>query len=217
MSEANSDRFKIIVAILIALVSIVGAIGGGRAGFLGTEDNELTRTGILNKTRQQQIELQDRLIALDQSLYAVQYAEQAKLADLTSISAVEAQQQGRSTEARGLEEQAGAYRRMATHLNNFFYADYLTASGSYDQARLEDDLKLSLGAREYRGLQPESYIARGDARGEIGIRSMLALAVATVSLLFFGLADMTTRKIKYVLVALGVAVLLFSIWMLINA
>lgn len=217
MSEANSDRFKIVVAILIALVSIVGAVGGGRAGFLNTEDGELTRTGLLNKTRQQQIELQNRLIALDQSLYAEQYTEQMKLAELTGANAVEARQQGRSSEARALEEQADAFRRMANHLHSFFYADYITPSGGYDQAQLEDELKLSLSAREYRGLQPEGYITRGDARGEIGIRSMLGLAVATLSLLFFGLADMMNRKLKYVMVALGVAVLLFSIWMLINA
>ena len=215
--DEKGDRFKIVVAILIAVVSVVGAVGGGRAGLLGTEDGELTRIGLLNKTRQQQIDLSHELTAMDQALYAQQFVEQDTLAGLTEADAVEARQQGRDAEARALDEQAGAYRQMTGHLRNFFYADYQSPRGGYDESQLTGDLKLSMGAREYRGLQPEANIERGDARGEIGIKSMLALAVSSVSLLLFGLADLISRKIKYVFAVLGVAVLLVSVTMLVVA
>lgn len=217
MAEQKDNRFKITVAIFIAVVSVVSAIGGAQAGFLNTDDGELTRIGLLNKTRQQQIDLSHRLTALDQSLYAQQYQEQQRLAELTESDAVEARQQGRDSEARALEEQADAQKAMTNHLRNFFYADYKIADGGYDEGQLVDDLKLSMGAREYRSLQPDEYIQRGDARGEIGIKAMLALAVSSASLVLFGLADMISRKVKYVFAICGIVVLLASVYMLITA
>jgi hypothetical protein len=213
----QNNTFKIAIAVCIAAVSVVGGIGGGRAGLMDSEDNRLTRAGLLNKTRQEQINLANQLTALDQALYAQQYQEQLKLAASTEADAIEIRQQGRTNEARVLEEQADAHRALAAHLRNFFYADYAVAGGGFDEARFIDDLTLSYGAREYRGLDPDGYIQRGDAQGDVGIRSVLALAVSGIALVLFGLADMTSRKIKYLLAALGVAVLLLSAWMLINA
>jgi hypothetical protein len=217
MDESKNDRFKAAVAIMIAVVSVVGAYGGARAGLLGSIDNELTRIGQLNKVRQQQIDLSHALTALDQTLYAQQYVEQQRLAELTEAGAVEARQQGRAAQAQALEEQAGASRTMANQLRNFFYADYQRAGSGYDAATLTEDLKLSMSAREYKTLKPEDYIQRGDDEGARGIACMLALAVSSVSLVFFGLADMIGRKVKYVCVVLGVAVLILSVYMLATA
>ena len=157
---------------------------------LNTEDGELTRTGVLNKTRQSQINLSHQLTAMDQALYAQQFIEQERLADLTRQGAVEARQQGRAAEARALETQADANARRQGHVRNFFYADYRTGKDGYDEDQLNADLKLSLVAREYRGLQPETFINRGDARGGLAIDLMLALVVTAGSLLLFGLAIM---------------------------
>lgn len=216
-ADGKNDIFKLAVAILIALVAVSAAIGGGRAGFLNTEDGELTRTGVLNKTRQNQINLSHQLTAMDQALYAQQYVEQERLAELTRQGAVEARQQGRDAEARALELQADANVRMQTHLRNFFYADYRTDKDGYDEDQLNSDLKLSLSAREYRGLQPERYIARGDARGQLAIDIMLALVVMAGSLLLFGLADMASSRIKYAFAALGGIVLLIGVYLIIQA
>jgi hypothetical protein len=218
VSETKQNHtFKIAIALCIAIVSVVGGIGGGRAGLMDGEDNRLTRAGLLNKARQEQINLAHQLAALDQALYAQMYQEQQKLAASTDADAVEIRQQGRANEARALEEEADAHRALAAHLRGFFYADYALAEGGFDEARFIEDQKLSFGAREYRGLDPDGYIQRGDALGDVGMRSVLALAVSGIALVFLGLADMTTRKIKYLLAALGVAVLLLSVWMLINA
>ena len=67
-TEPKTDFFKLAVAILIAVVAVTAAVGGGRAGFLNTEDGELARTGVLNKTRQSQINLSHQLTAMDQAL-----------------------------------------------------------------------------------------------------------------------------------------------------
>ena len=213
-SEPKTDFFKLAVAILIAVVAVTAAVGGGRAGFLNTEDAEMTRTGLLNKTRQSQINLSHQLTAMDQALYAQQFIEQERLADLTRQGAVEARQQGRPAEARALETQADANARLQGHLRNFFYADYRTGKDGYAEDQLNADLKLSLVAREYRGLQPETYINRGDARGNLAIDLMLALVVTAGSLLMFGLADMASSRIKYAYAGLGVIVLAIGIYLI---
>ena len=213
-TEPPTDFFKLAVAILIAVVAVTAAIGGGRAGFLNTEDTELTRTGVLNKTRQSQIDLSHQLTAMDQALYAQQYVEQERLAELTRQAAVEARQQGRDAEARALESQADANTRMQSHLRNYFYADYRTGADGYDENQLNADLKLSLGAREYRGLQPEVYINRGDARGNLAVDLMLALLVTAGSLLLFGMADMAASRIKFLYAGLGVIVLAVGIFLI---
>ena len=40
-TEPKTDFFKLAVAILIAVVAVTAAVGGGRAGFLNTEDLSL--------------------------------------------------------------------------------------------------------------------------------------------------------------------------------
>jgi hypothetical protein len=213
-TEPKTDFFKLAVAILIAVVAVTAAVGGGRAGFLNTEDGELTRTGVLNKTRQSQINLSHQLTAMDQALYAQQFIEQERLADLTRQGAVEARQQGRPAEARALEAQADANTRLQGHLRNFFYSDYRTSKDGYDETQLNADLKLTLVAREYRGLQPEAFINRGDARGALAIDLMLALVVTAGSLLLFALADMSTSRIKYAYAGLGAIVLAIGIFLI---
>lgn len=218
MSEARTepkrDYFKVAVASLIAAVAVTAAVGGGRAGFLNTEDAELTRTGILNKTRQAQISLSHQLAAMDQALYAQEFIAQERLADLTRQGAVEARQQGRSAEARALETEADANARLQGHLRNYFFAGYRTDRDGYDEEQFNADLKLSLTAREYRGLQPDTYLNRGDARGNLAIDLMLALVVTSASLLLFGLADMATSRIKYAQAGLGVVVLTIGIYLI---
>ena len=83
-----------------------------------------------------------------------------------------------------------------------------------DEDQLNADLKLSLVAREYRGLQPETFINRGDARGGLAIDLMLALVVTAGSLLLFGLADMASSRIKYAYAGLGVIVLAIGIYLI---
>lgn len=213
-TEPRHDLFKLVVASLIAVVAVTAAVGGGRAGFLNTEDAELTRTGILNKTRQAQISLSHRLAAMDQALYAQEYIEQERLAEVIRQNAVEARQQGRPSEARALEIQADATARLQGHLRNYFLADYRTPQDGYDEDQYNADLKLSLSAREYRGLQPENFINRGDARGNLAIDLMLALVVTAASLVLFGLADMATSRIKYAHAGLGVLVLAIGIFLI---
>jgi hypothetical protein len=121
---------------------------------------------------------------------------------------------GRPAEARALEAQADANTRLQGHLRNFFYSDYRTGKDGYDESQLNADLKLTLIAREYRGLQPETFINRGDARGGLAIDLMLALVVTAGSLLLFALADMAASRIKYAYAGLGVIVLAIGIFLI---
>lgn len=209
-SSETTDRFGIVNALLIALVTLIGAFVAWRASVASDNAGDAALAGLVATLNAQETEaLNHTLLYEDYRAYtaytrynAVGDEIEADLAQVTD-----------ETEAEILDRQMREDWDAAESFN--FSREYLKRDGSYDTQRYLGEA-MAEAARE-RDLNPTPHFTEADtmqakSNSLIGVITLLA-----VSLLLFTIVESQDRPVmKYALAAGGVLAMVVGIWLTVS-
>lgn len=195
----GSDRFQIVVAVLIAVVSVVSAGVIWRASIAESSATSADRQGLITTVKYEAVYAENVSTLYEEARYAAHHARyQAR------VTALQAQGDAAArTEAEWV-------RQIVITLSSFtpLTTDpaYRTAGGGLDlDARLED---LRAADADLRDLDPQQEFDAADrfyTEAQVLVSTVTLFAVA---LFFLTLAEITRHKIRLGLAAVGAVVFL---------
>lgn len=209
-SSEATDRFGIINALLIALVTLIGAFVAWRASVANDNAGDAALAGLIATLNVQETEaLNNTLLYEDYRAYTA-YTRYNAMGDEIEVDLGETADE---TEAENLDRQM---REAWDAAESFYFPrEYLKSDGTYDTQRQLGEA-MSEAARE-RDLNPTPYFNEADmmqvkSNSLIGVITVLAL-----SLLSFTLVESVDRlTIKYALAAVGVIIMIAGVWLTVS-
>jgi hypothetical protein len=203
------DRFKTLVAILIAIVSLAGAVVAYRITLAAGSAADADVSGIVSSVNMHQARVASQAdLFRDLGAYL-----QVRIHDQLSSDLIAERNQypdGDPTRDRLWDEGWTETYVAESYLDKIYVRpEYLRADGSYDeQAAL--DLNIAHWALE-SDFNREGHFAEAD-RLRTKVQWLMGVAlVLAVTLLFYTLAEVVTHNIKYLFVGLGTGVFLMAI------
>jgi len=201
-AEKSSDRFQAIVAILIALVSIISAVVVWRASMAGSNASDAERLGLVTTVQYEAAYAQTVLMLYQETHYATQHARYK-----ARVDALQAQ------EGTGARTEAEWVTQIMVNLALFTPLttdpDYQTSGGGLDlDKRLED---IRDADADLRNIDPQQAFADADqyyAKAQVLISFVIVFAVA---LFFLTLAEITQHRIRIGLAAIGTVIFLIGL------
>ena len=203
-STKSGSRFKIIVAVLIALVAVVGAVAAWRSALIDDEAGDEDFAGLAAV-----INAQETHTSSNSMMYAnyraytayVRYNELGNLIDddLPDVS---------ESEADTLEHQMQEAWTLAIGASYFFPNRYLNRDGTYDTDRELGEAWAD--AAQQKDLYPEQHFARADRLRAKSSWLVAVIVLLTVSVWFYTLAEGIDHPVKYVLALGGTGFLLLG-------
>lgn len=207
MNEAHeSDRFDVAVTILIALVTVFGAVIAWRASLAASQAGDAEQQGLLDT-----LALEEGLAAHETQLYTdlqyfVRYAEYTEVASRLRTDEAAARERGEIGLADDLAHEAELYEDLAANQEDFFDAGYVRSDGTFDQQAYLANLRQA-DAR-VNGLDPDAGFAAADTYQEQAKRLVALIAALTVALFFYTLSQITEHRAKYPLAVAGTLIFL---------
>lgn len=203
----KADRFKTIDALLIAFVTVVGAIVAWRAALAADAASGADASGLAATINAEESRALNRVTTYEHYRAYTDYLRYNELGN-----AIYDDLSNASDEAYAiLDRQKTEAWDLATELqeSGFFRSRYLDTGGNYDTARELDELQAD-AARE-KDLNPEPHFALSDrmrARSTTLVSLLIPLAAALWCL---ALAESLAHKIRYLLAGAGTLLLAASI------
>jgi hypothetical protein len=209
--EQKSDRFDVVVTVLIALVTVFGALLAWRASLAADVAGDADQQGLLET-----LDLEEGLSAHETNLYInlqyfVRYTQHKELARRLREDEAAARVRGETDLADDLARAAELQADLATNLEDFFDVSYIRPDESFDEARFLAEARR--GDARVNALKPEEVFTEADAYHERAIQLIGMISVLTVALFFYTLSQITELRIKYLLAMLGSAVFVgVAVW-----
>jgi hypothetical protein len=208
----KQDKFRTIVALLIAVVSILGAIVAFRASLSEQEAHQLDLTSLQEAEKVEQILNDADATANDDMLHAAQYQEHVKASAKLKAEADAATTAGNTDLATTLTAASEhetvlartVYRFMSGYSGAGFTATNATDKPITFDRQAEVNFYLENNS-DYTKLNPEATQAHAE---KIHDRAVYMLGVVTLfiaSLLFLTLAQFTRRSIRPLFAGAGAA------------
>lgn len=206
--ENKSDRFDLTVTVLIALVTVFGAVIAWRASLASEVAGDAEQQGLLET-----LTLEEGLASHETRLYTelqyfARYTQHKALAQRLRQDEATARSRGETALADDLAKEAELYEDLAANQEDFFDVRYVLPDGTFDEARRLADLRQA--DVRINALDPERVFAAADAyQGQsellVGLISLL-----TVALFLYTLSQITEHRIKYPLAVMGSLIFLAS-------
>lgn len=205
-----SPRFRTVVAITIAVVSVLGAIAAWRAAVVSITAADLNEDGMLELVQREQIRTQmESLVDEDVRLFA-EYRIHVVAWDLLGKDA-RAQRRKNPEVADALEAQAQGELARARALIPFFRASapVLSADATYDRDFALSNLE-ALNS-DFRELDPDASFARGEREYRRTVNLVLVVALFVSSLFFLTIAQFARRQIRGIFAGAGAGVAVLAL------
>ena len=203
-STESSNRFKIIVAVLIALVTVVGAVAAWRSALIDDQAGDEDFAGLAAA-----VSAEETHTSSNSTMYAnyraytayVRYNELGNLIadDLPDVS---------ESESDALQHQMMEAWTLAIGASGFFPNRYLNRDGTYDTDRELGEAWAYAG--QQKDLYPEQHFARADRLRAASSWLVAIIILLTVSVWFYTLAEGIDHPVKYVLALGGTGFLLLG-------
>jgi hypothetical protein len=198
----SDGRFQTIVAILIAVVSVISAAVIWRASMAGSSASTADRQGMIDEIQYQAAYAQTVARLYEEARYASQHdSYQARVTALEDLDGAAAQK-----EAEWINQvviNLALFTPLATE------AKYRTSSGGLDLAARLDDIRAA--DADLRDLNPQQSF---DAADQYYIEAQVLIAaviVFAVALFFLTLAEITSHKLRFGLALAGVVIFLIGL------
>lgn len=202
-AEQEDNRLSTVVALLIAAVSVVGAIVAWRASVAGDGAGDADVAGIratINLTETTALAAVESYG--DYASYA-EYLVQRELGRALERQIVELPADADETEFNDLKARLAETSDRTTAAAFAFPNQFLNRDGSYGLHRQQSEFYADVG-RE-KDLKPDASFAEGDAlRGKTD-RLLIALSVLAMALVFYTLIEAVSQRTRYILLVLGSA------------
>lgn len=198
----SSDRFQTIVAVLIAVVSMISAGVIWRASLAGSSATTADRRGLIATVKYEAAYAQTVSTLYEEARYASQHARyQARVDALAALD-----DDAAHSEAEWVKQivvNLGSFTLLATD------PTYRTADGELDlDARLDD---LRAADADLRDLDPQQDFAAADRYYRESQLLVSAVIVFAVALFFLTLAEITRHRARVALAVAGAVVFLVGL------
>ncbi|HJW82710.1 MAG TPA: hypothetical protein VJ754_00250 [Anaerolineae bacterium] len=205
-SSKQQERFKIVVAILLASVTVIGAIVALRAAIAADLANNADARGLAATLNAEETRALNHVNTYEHYRAYTTYLRHNELGNRIAEDLPTAAED----EAQALERQKTDAWDLAVEIQGgFFLPRYLDPDGSYDTQREIDEAWAD--AAQQKDLNPEPHFADADRLRGKSTTMVILLVPLTVALLGFTLAESMKHAFKYVLAAGGSLILAGSL------
>lgn len=196
------NRFEVINAILIALVSLSTAFSVWRTNVIGSNAEEASRQGLIDSVKNQAYENENYRKAYEEAGFAYQYAvKEAEVNMLEEASSNEIRERGVNIRQYLLPSMQLLAQPLATD------EKYMNADGTYNlQKRMED-----LRGENTDQVDPAASFKRADSLFSQQRWLVIGSILLAVSLFWLALAEVSKHGIRTVQFVIGLAVYLIGI------
>ena len=182
-SEDEADRFQIIVAIMIAIVSLVGAAVGWQSTLI--EDDDADRSGLEAALNVETTRFINTAELFRHYRAYTSYTLNEELAEQLEEELLLASDVDASSEALFLQQSAA--EDIVGTSQQFFPPRYLNRDGSYNTQRELGEAWAQ--AEQLMDLDPQAHFDEADSQRAKSSLIITNLVILTVSLLFFTIAE----------------------------
>ena len=203
MSEAETtqngnDRFTTIVAIMIALVALIGAVVAWRASVADDASGDADYAGLRAAINAEETRALNATTAYAQYGAYVAYQRNSALGDLIAEDMAAA---ATDDEVLVLNSQRADAHDMAIASERLFQQRFLNRDGTYSVERQLGEMWAD--ASKQRDLNPEPQFAEADRLSDKSSSLLAAVGVLALALVFYTLIESVSGRGRYVLFALG--------------
>lgn len=202
--EKEDSRLETLVAILIAVVTVLGAIVAWRASVAADGAGDADFAGLQASLNAEETHAIDFVNAYEHYGAYVAYARNLKLGNAIADD-LNAAPPASESEAFWLDRQRAEAFDIARANQDLFPNRFLNRDGSYSVQR-----EIGEGwadAKREKDLNPDSHYAEADALRQKTNRMLATIAVLGVGLVFFTLVESAGERLRLPVLVLG---LLFS-------
>lgn len=206
-SEQNgNDRFKTIVAVMIAVVTVLGALVAWRSALAGNEAGNADDAGIIAALNTQETTTLTSMLANQHRTAHVDYVRYRQIAlDMVEDGTLDrASDAERPAVLRSIIESLN----LATAAKQFFPARYLDPDETYD---IDREVGEEIAEAEQRkDLNAEQHFTEANQWRDKSLALIGTLIVLGISLWLFAVAETVEHRAKYALAGGGLAFLLIG-------
>lgn len=203
-SGGGGDRFRTFLGVMIAIVTVVGALVAWRSAVAATEAGNADDAGIIAALNAQEtntigdiIASQNRTSYLDYWRYKQTIDQMAADGSLDNIP---------EGELDGVVRQINEASDLATASKQFFESRYLNPDGTYNVAKQRAENLAEESQR--KDLNAQQHFDEANQWRDKSLALVAALVLLGISLWLFALGETIEHRVKYVLAAGGMALLL---------
>ena len=203
---AGSERFKALLGVMIAIVTVVGAIVAWRSALAATEAGNADDAGIIAALNAQEtntlgdiMSSQHRTSFLDYWRYKQTIDQMAADGSLDNIPADQ-----QDSVIRQINESSD----LATASKQFFPSRYLNPDGTYNATKERAENLAEESQR--KDLNAQQHFDEANQWRDKSLALVATLVILGISLWLFALGETIEHRVKYVLAAGGAAFLLLG-------
>lgn len=197
-------RFDTIVALSIAVVSVVSAVLVGVATLSSEVASDAERSALIASINREKADVSAHTELFQDMRAFAEFRALDALARETDAEAAEAEQRGEIEAATRLRDEAQANRAAADSMSAYFASAYLLDENSFDEETfVADVLQFEQSVND---LDPTDDVSKAEVFLNRGALISASVAGMTVSLFLLILAQISKRKIRYVWYAAGMFV-----------
>jgi hypothetical protein len=199
----RQDRFKTIVALLIAAVTATGAVVAWRAALAADAANNADASGLAATINAEETRALNRVTTYEHYRAYTQYLRFNELGNAIYDDLVNASDE----EYTILDRQKTEAWDLATELqeSGFFISRYLNSDGSYDTAQELDEAWAD--AARAKDLNPDPHFTLGDRLRAKSTNLVALLIPLALALLLMTVSESLAHQVKYALAGGGTLVL----------
>jgi hypothetical protein len=202
----QSSRFQTMMAILIALVTLLGAALGTRAALISTAAGDEDFYGLAASLSAEETEALNTLTMYRNYRAYAAYTRYNVLGDLV---AKDWEQTSDETQSEALGQAMQTAWAMAVAVNRFFPARYLNRDGRYDPERELGEAWAEAAMK--KDLDPQPHFAAANLLRSKVSRLLIIIILLTAAVWFFTLAQGLRHALRYVLAVGGGGLMLVGI------
>jgi hypothetical protein len=196
-SPSRDDRFTTLIAIMIALVALSGAVVAWRASVAEDASGDADYAGLRAAINVEETRALDASTAYAQYGAYVTYQRNNALGDLIA----EDMDKATEDEAIVLNSQRADAHDVATASERLFHQRFLNRDGSYSVQRQLGEMWAD--ASKERDLKPEPQFVEADRLRAKSGSLLAAVGVLALALVFYTLIESVAGRAQWMLFALG--------------
>jgi hypothetical protein len=205
--EEKESRFEVLVAILIAVATVLGAVIAWRASVVADAAGDADYAGLRAQVNEVEVRALSFVNTYEHYGSFVNYSRYNSLGNALG-NAVENDSQLSEADASDLlDQQSDAYDLARANLY-LFPNRFLNRDGSYAVER-EMAERWADAARD-KDLVPAPQFAKADALRATTNRILLALSILSLSLVFFALIETVGDRLRLPMLGVGVVLMLIG-------
>jgi hypothetical protein len=198
------ERLDILIAILIALVSLTTSLAAWRTNVVGSNASDANRQGMIDALKKNAAQNEDWRRVYEEAGYARDYIVAVAAVDAMEASNDESYQSAASTQRQYL---LTGMQLVADPLGTD--EKYLKPDGTFDLEKRFADLDAE--APDLAGLDPQASFDLAERYASEQRWLTVGTVLLVISLFWFGMAELTKERARFINLLIGVGVYLFAV------